>query len=251
MNIMMTGCSQGVGAYMRDRLKEQGHQVFGMGLEGPDFAFDVCETIDLGFTETLRSRMFNSAVAYFGGPVDCVVNNSGITHIDWTEDHGIEKFIEIMNVNLVLPFITSKGLIRQVQFETLSLRDTPKPRRIVNTSSLGTRLSLRTSTAYTASKCGLEGLTRTLAKEVAGRYPITVLAVAPGSIEGTAMSEQVIDGLMRTRGFTREQAVKYGDQNGRKASLEEVWKVFDFAINQAPDYMNGAVITMPNGLGVV
>jgi hypothetical protein len=66
------------------------------------------------------------------------------------------------------------------------------------------------------------------------------------------MYEQVIDDLQRTRGMTEEQARQYNTASplGRNCSHDEVWALFDFAVNRMPEQMTGTTLRMPGGMGI-
>jgi 3-oxoacyl-[acyl-carrier protein] reductase len=252
MNILMSGCDQdSVGRFMRTKLEEQGHGVVGFGLEGPEIQIDVCDMhTDL---ENVGAQIWREATEYFGAPIDCVFNHAGVTRLDWIEHHSVQDMLDLFKINCLMPYITSRELVRQIIWETDNgLRPLEAPRKIVNTCTIGTAISLRSSSGYIASKGALESLTKNMSKELAGRWPITVIGISPGGIIDTPMTETEKQGHMRTRDWTREQAEDYAltSNLGRKGTWEEVWAVVDFAINNAPEYMTGSIIKMPNGLGV-
>src|SRR6185503_19811300 len=250
MRILMTGCSRSIGAYIRERLLEQGHEVFGVGLGGPDFESDFNATYPepYSFEEELN-HIFDQAEASMGGPIDVLINNAGMTKIDFLENHSLGDFSAVLNVNLVAPFLFCREFARRVKNDESVPRE--RLRRIVNTSSMGTKISLRASPGYCASKAGLDALTKVLAKEFAGRLPVVVCSIAPGGIDDTEMKAQAIRELQRTRGMSEEQATKYFSQSpfGRGCTFEEVWKLYDFAVNSLPEQCSGTVLTMPGGMG--
>ncbi len=107
---------------------------------------------------------------------------------------------------------------------------------------MGGLKALRQSTAYCASKAADIHMVAQLARELAGRTPqVTIFSVAPGSIENTAMIEQCTNGMVQTRGMSREQAEKYNVQSphGRMLRHDEVCNVVEYAAFKAPDFMSG------------
>jgi len=264
MRILMTGCSRSIGAYIRERLLEQGHAVFGVGLGGPNLEMDFnLEAHEPLHYEEELSYVFNQAEDRLGGPIDVLINNAGMTKIDFLENHSLGDFSSVLNVNLVAPFLFCREFARRVKND----EQTPhqfypsvdrsgylkgRLRRIVNTSSMGTKISLRASPGYCASKAGLDALTKVFAKEFAGRLPIIICSIAPGGIDDTEMKAQAIRELQRTRGMSEEQATKYFSQSpfGRGCTFDEVWKLYDFAVNSLPEQCSGTVLTMPGGMGV-
>jgi len=263
MRILMTGCSRSIGAYIRERLLEQGHAVFGVGLGGPEFESDFNATYPEPYSmEQEVHHVFDQAEAAMGGPIDGLINNAGMTKIDFLENHSLGDFSAVLNVNLVAPFLFCREFARRVKNEvsteqtrTGQVRNeavVSGVRRIVNTSSMGTKISLRASPGYCASKAGLDALTKVFAKEFAGRLPIVICSIAPGGIDDTEMKAQAIRELQRTRGMSEEQATKYFSQSpfGRGCTFDEVWKLYDFAVNSLPEQCSGTVLTMPGGMGV-
>lgn len=240
----MTGCGRSVGAYVRTKLLEQGHSVYGVGLDGPDFHVDFAE-----------ASSHTVVAAFQAGPFDVLINNAAVTHLDYTENHTLPDFIRALRVNLEIPYALCRRFIQAVikQEAGVPITKFTKVRRIINVSSMGTAISLRASAGYCASKAGLEALTRMMAKEFAGRYPIICCCIAPGSIEGTDMLAQVIQGLQDTRGMDKATAEAYAKQSplGRHCTYEEVWKMFDFCVNHMPAYCSGEVFRMMGGMGVM
>lgn len=240
MNILMTGCSRSVGATIREKLIAQGHDVFGMGIGGPDYEVDFLS--DECPYEVGR-KAFATYANYHGGSIDCLINNAGITRIDFLENHSIREFEDVLQVNLTWPFGLCKAFLESREHTNS---------KIINVSSMGATLALRASPGYCASKAGLEMLTKGLAKEFAGRKKITVIGIAPGGIQNTAMIDFSIEELQRTRGMTEKEAIAYNAQSpmGRNMTHEELWEVFDFAVNDAPEYMSGTILKCTGGMGI-
>lgn len=249
----MTGCSSGFGSYIRQQLLEQGHYVYGVGLNGPDYNLDFSEHVD--FWKEDVSLCFSDAERHLAGPIDVLINNAGCTHIDFIENHTLEDFNRVMQVNLTAPFLFSKEFCKRAAdqvYGRVTRFTVPQEYRVVNTSSMGTAIALRGSPGYCASKAGLEAMSRVFAKELAGKLPVYFYTICPGGIENTEMWQHVIDELVAKRGMTREEAIRYNTQSplGRNCEFEEVWEVFNFAVNKAPHYMSGTVLRMPGAMGV-
>jgi len=110
--------------------------------------------------------------------------------------------------------------------------------RIVNVASVAALRGNAGQAAYTASKAGLVGLTRSLAREVGGRG-ITVNAVCPGFVE-TRMTE--------VQGEDIRQRYMEMTPAGRFGSPEEVAAVIAFLCGSEAGYVNGSVVTVDGGL---
>lgn len=109
----------------------------------------------------------------WGGAPDVLVNNAGILRLAPALDTSVAVFDEIIAVNLRSVFLMSTEVAR-------AMVATGTRGRIVNISSIHAVLSEPNACAYTAAKAGIEGLSRTLASELA-RYGITVNCVRPGA----------------------------------------------------------------------
>lgn len=243
--ILMTGCSRSVGQYIADELREQGHQVFGVGLGGPDFELDF--SYNYTQLEEVVREVFDKAAVDLNGPVDILIHNAAITHIDFMENHTLDDFDDVMNVNLKMPFALTREFVRRVIDEgTLNMR------RVISTSSMGTKTSLRASPGYCASKAGIEALTKMWAREFSNKLPIITAAIAPAGIDGTSMKLQCVEELQRTRGMSLNEAEAYFAQSplGRNCTFDEVWKLFDFCVNDMPIYCSGNIFYMTGGTGL-
>ena len=255
--ILMTGCGSGFGLPLYRRFQSQGHSVYGIGLNGPDMQVNFANIKTSNLKEWVEQTLCEVSHAMQWSHVDVLINNAGMAHCDWVEDYDLDTWDDILKVNLTTPFALTQGVLRynyvldgfEPQENSLELFEKTQ---IINTSSMGATIGLRGSPAYCASKAGLEALTKTLAKEFAGRYPITVVAVAPGGIDGTAMQAKVEQDLCRMRGMTSEQAAAYNRQSplGRNMDHDELWAIYEFLVNEAPDYLTGTVIKCTGGMGV-
>ncbi len=131
------------------------------------FPFDLSESAGIG-------AVFDEIVQASGG-VDILVNCAGTNLRGPTEDVSLETFQRVMDVNLTAALVLSQAFCRH-------RRGVGKAGRIINIGSLLCRAGRATIAAYTCSKSGLLGLTRTLAVEWAG-YDINVNAIGPGYID--------------------------------------------------------------------
>jgi NAD(P)-dependent dehydrogenase (short-subunit alcohol dehydrogenase family) len=144
------------------------------------------------------------------GPVDVLVNDAGVLARAPVEDLAPATFREVLDVNLVGPFLCARAVIPGMKARGGG--------RIVNVTSISGTLGTPEASAYNASKWGLIGLTRCLAEELRP-HGIAVIGVSPGSVD-TEM-------LKRTP-FPPEM------------SPEEVARVIAFAALDAPAAMTGA-----------
>ena len=163
------------------------------------------------------------------GDVDVLVNNAGVAHIGLLTDMEISEWKELMGTNLDSLFYTSKlfipGMIRVGSG------------RIINISSVWGAVGASCEVAYSASKGGVNALTRALAKEL-----------APSGISVNAVSCGVIDTDMNRKHLSEEDLEELCEEipMGRMGEAEEVASLV-LMVSQAPIYMTGQVITIDGG----
>lgn len=256
--ILMTGCSTGFGVTIRKRLLEQGHAVVGAGLNGPDIEVDLSTDNWIGdeiFEQASKQRchqlrLLPADVAKW--MPDTLILNAGITQIEWIENVSseIEQARKVLQVNLLANIELCSAFVRQYHDYYGYSQDTVG--KIIMTGSMGGNIGLRACGAYVASKEGLHGFARSLAKELAGRRNIAVYVVAPGGVGDTKMHEQVVEGLVKQRGMTEEEAEAYSRQSpfGRNSTHEELWPIYDMCVNQLTEYWSGSIFRQASGLGV-
>lgn len=129
------------------------------------------------------------------GTVDVLVNNAGIQHVEKIEDFPIEKWDQIIAINLSSSFHTMRAAI--------PLMKARKKGRIINIASAHGLVASPFKAAYVAAKHGIMGLTKTAALELA-EFGVTVNAICPGYVLTPLVEKQIPD-TARTRGITEEQ----------------------------------------------
>ncbi|MBA4407738.1 3-oxoacyl-[acyl-carrier-protein] reductase [bacterium] len=196
-------------------------------LNNPDvkiYAFKADATSFTGAQATV-----DYAVEKMGG-VDILVNNAGITKdtllLRMTED----DFDKVINVNLKSVFNYSKAILKPMISQ--------KYGRIVNIASVVGVIGNAGQTNYAASKAGVIGFTKSLAKEVASRN-INVNAVAPGFIE-TDMTHKLNE--------LQREALAKNIPMGKLGKPEDVAKVVGFLCSDEADYVTGQVINIDGGM---
>ncbi|HEX6921615.1 MAG TPA: beta-ketoacyl-ACP reductase [Actinomycetes bacterium] len=229
-SVLVTGGNRGIGLAIARAFAEAGDKVavtYRSG-EPPEGLYGVrCDvtdgaSVDAAFADVEAQH----------GPVEVLVANAGITRdqliLRMTED----DFAAVVDTNLAgswrVAKRASKGMLRL------------KKGRIVFISSVVGLLGSAGQTNYAASKAGLVGLARSLARELGSRG-ITANVVAPGFVE-TDMTAELPEDLQKTY---RSQIPA-----GRFCSADEVARVVRFVASDDAAYVTGAVIPVDGGLGM-
>ena len=176
-------------------------------------------------------RLFDEAAAAFGG-VDILVNNAGITRDNLILRMSEEDFDAVLNANLKGAFLCCKEAARRMVRQRYG--------RIVNLSSVVALRGNPGQANYAASKAGLLGLTKSLARELASRN-VTVNAVAPGFIE-TDMTAALPEAV-------RTEMAK-GIPLGRPGNPEDVANAVAFFAAEQSSYLTGQVLCADGGMAM-
>ncbi|MBN2725795.1 3-oxoacyl-[acyl-carrier-protein] reductase [Candidatus Mcinerneyibacteriota bacterium] len=164
------------------------------------------------------------------GPVEILVNNAGITRDMLFMRLDKEKWDSVLSVNLTGAYLTSKAVIRDMAKNHYG--------RIINISSVVGLIGNAGQANYSASKAGLLGLTKSLAKEF-GQRNVTVNAVAPGFIE-TKMTHVLSDDVKSS--FLQNIPMK------KMGTPEDVANVVLFLASELASYITGQVIHVDGGM---
>jgi len=164
------------------------------------------------------------------GKVDILVNNAGITRDTLILRMDEADWDAVLDVNLKGVFNCSKAVVRPMMKQHYG--------RIINISSVSGQAGQAGQTNYSASKAGVIGFTKALAREVASRQ-ITVNAVAPGFIP-TALTVDLPDDL--------KKSILSATPAGRMGTPEEVAAAVAFLASEEAAYINGQVLAVDGGM---
>ena len=174
-------------------------------------------------------QMIESAIKEFG-KIDVLVNNAGITKDMLLARMKEEDFKQVIDVNLVGTFNMTKNVISYMM--------KARNGKIINISSVVGIAGNAGQTNYSASKAGIIGFTKSLAKEVASRN-ILVNAVAPGFIE-TNMTDVLKDDV--------KQEIAKNIPLKRMGTTQDVANVVKFLASDDSSYITGQVINVDGGM---
>ncbi len=174
---------------------------------------------------------FCKAVLQEEGSVDVLVNNAGITRDKPLFSMQDSDWTDVLYTNLFGVFY----LTRRFVFDMLK----KKKGRVINLSSISGIHGLPGQANYSASKAGIIGFTKALAKE-AGPYGVIANVVAPGGVV-TPMIEKLSP--------QAKEAILQTVPLRRFCEVEEVSKIVFFLAESSPDYLTGSVIVLDGGMG--
>lgn len=192
MKVFVTGGSRGIGKEIVRCLADQGHKVAFTYSQNKESAMSVLESLsgsghccyhmDLKNEESIQNAI-EQMLKDFGGEIDGLVNNAGITKDGLLLRMKTDDFDMVINTNLRGTFLVTRGVLKTML----------KARKgsVVNITSVIGQTGNEGQANYAASKAGIEAFTKSVAKEVASRN-IRLNCVAPGFIE-TEMTGQLTD----------------------------------------------------------
>lgn len=228
---VITGASHGIGAQTALLLAEKGHNVVINYNTGRESALALCEKIgrnaiavraDVSKPEEVAEMLRLSRETF--GFADILINNAGISVSGLVTDISDSELDRVIDVNLKGTFNCCRAFLPDMVHE--------KYGRIVNVSSMWGRAGASCEVAYSASKAGVIGLTKALAKEV-GPSGITVNCIAPGVID-TAMNACYDGETMRT--LAEETPV------GRLGTVTDVALAAEFFTRRENSFITGQVL---------
>ncbi|MBM02105.1 MAG: beta-ketoacyl-ACP reductase [Micrococcales bacterium] len=230
---VVTGGNRGIGAAIARRLVDAGHRVVVASRSGtgPDeCALTGAVSIDVSSAASIADGLSQIEETY--GPIGVLIANAGITKDNLLMRMSDEEVDSVVQTNLSGSIRLCRGVARGM------IR--AKTGRIVLISSVVGLLGSAGQVNYAASKAGLVGVARSLARELGSRG-ITVNVVAPGFVE-TDMTAELEE--------SRRDEILSAIPLGRYASANEVAAVVEFLVGPDAGYITGSVIPVDGGLGM-
>ena len=238
-NVLITGASSGIGRSTAILFAQNGYHVFLNCNKSVEELKQVQEEIEkhhpkavtlvpgnVGNPSDVRS-IFGEIYSHCDS-LDVLINNAGIAHIGLLMDLTDEEWQQIIDTNLSSVFYCCREAVPKMVSK--------KSGRIINISSMWGTVGASCEAAYSASKSGIHGLTRALAKELAPSG-ISVNAIACGVID-TVMNAQLDE--------AERQSLAEEIPAGRFCSPEEIAEVIWQTVN-TPAYMTGQIIGVDGG----
>jgi 3-oxoacyl-[acyl-carrier protein] reductase len=235
---MVTGGAAGIGQATALGLAREGAKLVILDLtpKGEEVAAKIRQDggealfiqTDVSKAESVQAAVKQAIDSY--GQIDILINNAGITRDNIIMMMSEEEWELVLRVNLFSTFHCSKTVVRQMMKKRYG--------RIVNVASVVGLAGQAGQTNYAASKAGIIGFTKSLAKEVGSRN-ITVNAVAPGFIK-TALTDVLPKELV-------EASVK-ATPLGRLGEVEDVAKAILFLVSDDAAFITGHILTVDGGM---
>ena len=237
---IVTGASGGIGCAISKKLSSQGYYIV-INFVGPaddavklkadiEAAGGEADLYEADVTSTEEVKALVDFAKAKNGRIDVLVNNAGITRdklLMQMKDNDID---DVLSINLKSAFLCSRAVTRTMLKQ--------RSGRIINTSSIVGIAGEAGQTNYSASKAGLIGFTKSLAKELASRN-ITVNAVAPGYIQTN---------MTKVLPVEVKNNIISSIPLGRPGLPEDVANAVGFLASDDASYITGQVINVSGGL---
>ena len=249
---LVTGSTSGIGLAYARALAAEGANVVINGFGEADAIEKERAGIEKDFNVKARysaanmmkpdeiTAMVAQAETEFGA-VDILVNNAGIQHVAPVDEFPIEKWDQIIAINLSSAFHATRAALPKMKAKGWG--------RIINTASAHAFVASPFKSAYVSAKHGIAGFTKTVALEVATNG-ITVNAIAPGYV-WTPLVEKQIPDTMKARNMTKEQVINdvllLAQPTKEFVTVEQVAALAVFLCTDAAKSITGATLPMDGG----
>ncbi len=249
---LVTGSTSGIGLALARAYAAQGADVAINGLGDPADIERERQAIERDFkvrahyaaadmTKPAEIASMVAEVEASFGRLDILVNNAGVQFVSPIEDFPIEKWDQILAINLSAAFHAIRAAVPGMKAR--------KWGRILNTASAHALVASPFKSAYVAAKHGIAGLTKTVALETA-TFGVTVNAICPGYV-WTPLVEKQIPETMAARNLTREQVINdvllHAQPTKAFVTVEEVAALAVFLASDSAKSITGALLPIDGG----
>ncbi len=226
---LVTGASRGIGLAIATRFKQEGAMVYGLSRTKAEADIDwiSCDVTDELSVESAIDQIFK-----IENRIDVLVNNAGMTKDGLIMRMKTEDWEAVLNANLRSAFFLSRAVSRIMLKQRSGC--------ILNMSSVVGLHGNGGQANYAASKAGLIGFTKSLAKELGSRN-IRVNAIAPGYVE-TSMTQVLPE--------TAKENLKSSIPLGRPGVPEDIAEAALFLCSSYAAYITGVVLNVDGGTGM-
>ena len=235
-NIIVTGATGGIGNSIIKKLYDAGANILATGtknekLEELKKNFENIKVLKFDISQTDNLENFiEDATNQFGGKLDCLVNNAGVTQDNLAIRMNLEEWKKVIDINLTSTFLISKFAIKKM------LKN--KKGKIINITSVVGHTGNLGQTNYSASKAGIVAMSKSLAIEYAKKN-ININCVSPGFIK-TEMTDKI------NEEFKKILINKI--PSGYLGTGEDVSNCVAFLISDMSKYINGETIHVNGGM---
>jgi NAD(P)-dependent dehydrogenase (short-subunit alcohol dehydrogenase family) len=227
-SVLVTGGTRGIGRAIAEALRDEGNSVTVTGTRPDGTAPDGCDYLEIDFSDRDASIAFADHVSERA--FDILINNAGTNRVGPIDEYELEDFELVLRVNLMAPFMMCRAVIPGMKRRQWG--------RIVNISSLWGIVAKENRAAYGASKFGIDGMTASVAADVA-EYGILANCIAPGFIK-TDLSTRLL-GEEGLAGLAAQVPLR------RCGNVEEVAKLVAFLAGPENSYITGQNIVIDGG----
>jgi gluconate 5-dehydrogenase len=238
---LVTGSSQGIGLALAEGLARAGAHVILNGREPDKLARAKGDLEAKGLASSIaRFDVTDETAVAAGiaaieteqGPIDILINNAGMQFRTALEDFPIEKWRELMRVNVESAFIVSKAVVKGMIAR--------KQGKIINISSVQSELGRPTIAPYTATKGAIKMLTKGMCADWA-RHGIQVNAIGPGYFK-TPLNQALVDNPEFSSWLEKRTPA------GRWGTTDELIGAAVFLSSAASSFVNGHILYVDGGI---